>query len=73
MKKLPLQLLTLDMENGQRVTFVGGPLLPGPGGQDRHVEGIRFSNVREIPGEMTVAELIDLVDAEAARVDAPVH
>jgi len=73
MKTVPLQLLTLNMDNGQRITFVGGPVLPAADGNGREVQGLRFSTVQDIPAEMTVSELIAMVESEGARAGAPVH
>lgn len=59
-----LQLVTVDLENGQRGIFVGVPLVEESVAEsDCQVEAIWFSDVQEIPRHLTVNELIQLLRA----------
>ena len=59
MKPIPLQLVTVCLENGQQGVFVGVPLveeqLPEELGQ---IEDIWFSDVQDVPASMDLQELI---------------
>ncbi len=68
MKPIPLQLVTVCLENGQQGIFVGVPLvaeqLPATDGQ---IEDIWFSDVQEVPAGMALADLIRLIQAQLCR------
>lgn len=74
MKTLPLQLVTLELENGQRGVFVGWPLVTkenvGPGAQ---IEEIWFSTVRDVPDNLTVGQMAQLVQAQLSQDDTSMH
>ena len=68
MKPISLQLVTVCLENGQQGIFVGVPLISGqPPGEDDHIEDIWFSDVQEVPGQMELADLIGLLEAQLCR------
>jgi hypothetical protein len=68
MKPIPLQLITLSLENGQQGVFVGVPLVteqvPDENGQ---VEDIWFSNIQEVPAHMKLVDLIRLIQSQLCR------
>jgi hypothetical protein len=68
MKPIPLQLITLSLENGQQGVFVGVPLVteqvPDENGQ---VEDIWFSNIQEVPAHIKLVDLIRLIQSQLCR------
>jgi len=66
-KTVPLQLITLDMDNGQKGIFVGVPLITEQSNPDSTIENIWFSDVQEVPDNLTVDQLIKLVGAQLSR------
>ena len=68
MKPIPLQLVTLSLENGQQGVFVGVPLVDDQSAEDDgHVEDIWFSNIQKVPAHMPLAELIQLIQSQLCR------
>ena len=62
MKTMALQLVTVGLENGQHGVFVGWPLVHENIEEIRcQVESIWFSDVQQVPHEMTVVQLMELV------------
>ncbi len=74
MKPIPLQLVTVCLDNGQQGVFVGVPLVaeqvPDEEGQ---VEDIWFSDVQEVPAQMELADLIRLLQAQLCRCQSTVQ
>ncbi len=74
MKPIPLQLVTVCLENGQQGVFVGVPLvgeqLPEEAGQ---IDDIWFSDIREVPAEMELADLMRLIQSQLCRCKASVQ
>lgn len=74
MKPIPLQLVTVCLENGQQGVFVGVPLVaeqvPCEQGQ---IEDIWFSDVQEVPAQMELSDLIRLLQAQLCRCQATVQ
>jgi len=68
MKPIPLQLVTVCLENGEQGVFVGVPLVPelAPDEQGQ-IEDIWFSDVQEVPAQMELADLIRLLQAQLCR------
>lgn len=61
-KHVPLQLLMVNLTNGQRGLFVGLPLVfHEEADQDTQIEHIMLSDVQQLPEEMTLAELMKMV------------
>ena len=62
MKTLELQLVTVGLEDGKQGVFVGWPLVqertPEDSGQ---VESIWFSNLQQVPDNLTLEQLMELV------------
>jgi hypothetical protein len=74
MKPIPLQLVTIQLENGQHGVFVGLPLVSDQAHpQESQVSDLWFSNVRGIPENMSVDQLIALVQAQLCRCNGEVH
>lgn len=65
MKTVPLQLITVDLDNGRRGIFIGGPFITEETEDDHQIKEIWFSNVQEVPDNLTVAELVQLVRDQA--------
>ena len=65
MKPIPLQLVTVCLENGEQGVFVGVPLvgeqIPAEAGQ---IDDIWFSDIQEVPAEMDLADLIRLIQSQ---------
>jgi len=62
MKTLELQLITVGLDDGKQGVFVGWPLIlehaPSESGQ---VENIWFSNLQQVPDNLTLEQLMELV------------
>jgi hypothetical protein len=58
MKMLPLQLVIIDLENGQRGVFIGRPLVSdGVTEEDCQVENVWFTDIHEMPDNATLEQL----------------
>lgn len=74
MKPIPLQLVTIQLENGQQGVFIGLPLVTDQvQPQENQVSDLWFSNVRGIPQNMSVDQLISLVQAQLCRCMGEMH
>jgi len=61
-KHVPLQLLMVNLTNGHRGLFVGLPLVfHEETAHDTEVEHIMFSDIQQLPEEMTLAQLMKMV------------
>jgi hypothetical protein len=62
MKTIELQLVTVGLDDGTQGIFIGLPLLSqqdaDAGG---HVENLWFSDIKNVPGNLTMDELMQLV------------
>ena len=68
MNTVALQLVTVDLENGERGVFIGLPLIPETGAQpDQEVEEIWFSDIQDVPDDLTFAQLIRLVRLQVCK------
>ena len=68
MKAIPLQLLTVCLENGEQGVFVGVPLVPEQAcGEQEQIEDIWFSDIQEVPAQMELADLIRLLQIQLCR------
>jgi hypothetical protein len=74
MKPIPLQLVTVCLENGQQGVFIGVPLVgeqvPEEAGQ---IDGIWFSDIQDVPAEMGLADLIRLIQSQLCRCKSTVQ
>jgi hypothetical protein len=74
MKPISLQLVTIQLENGQHGVFVGLPLISeASDAQASQVNELWFSNVKGIPQNMSVDQLIALVQAQLCRCLGEMH
>lgn len=74
MKSIPLQLVTIQLENGQHGIFVGLPLVTEHAtAQDGQVSEIWFSSVNGVPQNMSVDQLMELVQAQLCRCTGEMH
>lgn len=73
MKMLPLQMVIIDLENGQRGVFIGRPLVVAESDdEDCQVENVWFTNIQEIPDTATLEQLakmtLEQVQPSASRL-----
>lgn len=62
MKDMALQLVTVELENGKQGVFIGGPLITDDDtNQDCQVESVCFSNIQDVPSNITLQELVSMV------------
>jgi hypothetical protein len=65
MKPIALQLVTVKLDNGQQGIFVGSPLLSGPDDMlESQISEIWFSDIRDLPDQIKLQELMELVQAQ---------
>jgi hypothetical protein len=58
MKMLPLQMVIIDMENGQRGVFIGRPLVTVESDDDDcQVENVWFTDIHEMPDTATLEQI----------------
>lgn len=58
MKMMPLQLVIIDLENGQRGVFIGRPLIIEDTGENDHqVQNVWFTDIQEMPDSATLEQL----------------
>jgi hypothetical protein len=58
MKMMPLQLVIIDLENGQRGVFIGRPLIVEDIGESDHqVQNVWFTDIQEMPDSATLEQL----------------
>lgn len=68
MKPIPLQLVTVCLENGQQGVFVGLPLVSDKApDKDSLVDDIWFSNIQEVPDQIALKELIQIIQAQLCQ------
>lgn len=70
MKTVPLQLVTLDLDNGERGVFVGCPIVSDATPEtDCQIQDIWFSDVQDVPDELTLRQLIELLRQQLTRTN----
>ena len=58
MKMMPLQLVIIDLENGQRGVFIGRPLVIEDSDENDHqVQNVWFTDIQEMPDSATLEQL----------------
>lgn len=61
-KHVPLQLMMVNLSNGHRGLFVGLPLVDErEAEEDTQIEQVMFSEIQQLPAEMTLAQLMNMV------------
>ena len=75
MKKLPLQMVLVRLENGRQGVFVGSPILLDAEftEDDCQVDQVLFSNVNELSREATVEEIISYAKLQLERRTATIQ
>lgn len=74
MKTVALQVVTVGLENGQQGIFIGIPLITEENSDtDSQVEEIWFSNIQQVPNDLTVEKLVRLIAAQLCRCQASVQ
>ncbi len=64
-KHVPLQLLMVNLSNGERGMFVGLPLVHREEvSHDTQIEHIMLSDVQSLPEDMTLAQLMQMVQEQ---------
>ncbi len=67
-KPIPLQLVTVCMENGQHGVFIGLPLVNDKvPDKNNLVDDIWFSNIQEVPEQMALGDLISLIQSQLSQ------
>jgi len=74
MKRIPLQLVTIQLEDGTEGIFIGIPLLKDAVSiKETQVSEVWFSNVSTIPYSMPASQLIELAQAQLQRCQGHLH
>lgn len=64
-KHVPLQLVMVNLTNGQRGLFVGLPLVNHEAvDQDTQIDHIMLSDIQQLPEDMTLAQLMEMVQQQ---------
>lgn len=65
MKKLPLQMVIIDLDNGQRGVFVGRPLIPDDADEtEHHVQSVWFTDIPEMADNATLEQLANMASEQ---------
>lgn len=68
MKNVPLQLVTVELENGTRGVFIGAPLVTDDyTDDDCQVGEVWFSDIQDVPDEISLSKLINLLHDQLCR------
>ncbi len=71
---LELQLITVELGNGQRGVFIGSPLVVTEIAHKRdEINGIWFSNIQNIPKHITVEQLTSEVNEQIKNCLKTIH
>ena len=74
MKPIPLQLVTVCLENGEQGVFVGMPLVGEQVPDDTgKIDDIWFSDIQDVPAEMELMDLIRLIQSQLCRCKSTVQ
>lgn len=74
MKPIPLQLVTVKLDNGEQGIFVGTPIFSNQNDmQGSQVSEIWFSDVRDLPEHLKLEELMNLVQAQLCQCKNNLH
>ena len=67
-KHVPLQMLMVNLSDGRRGLFIGVPLIEQHEARhDTEVQDIWFSDVRELPNQMTLEQVLEMVQEQNCR------
>ncbi len=74
MKPIPLQLITVKLDNGDHGVFVGSPLIANQNVmQSSQVSEIWFSDIRDLPDQMQLNELMTIVQNQICQCKENMH
>ena len=74
MKPIALQLITVKLENGQQGVFVGTPLIADQKDMSQsQISEIWFSDVRDLPDQIQLDELMSLVQSQLSSNRNQLH
>jgi len=74
MKPIPLQLITVKLDNGDHGVFVGTPLIANKDVmQSSQVSEIWFSDIRDLPNKMQLDELMLIVQEQICQCKDHMH
>jgi len=69
---VPLQLLTIQTQNGQRWIFVGSPaVLPSESDSHNPIVDVWFSNIQDVPKNATIRSLVEMMDKQNSEQITP--
>ncbi len=67
---VPLQLLTIKTQNGQRWVFVGSPaVLPSDTDVNNAIVDVWFSNIQDIPQDASIRSLVEMMQNQNPEND----
>jgi hypothetical protein len=68
MSDVTLQVITVALDNGESGVFIGGPLVMRDGIElAQRVEAIRFSDIQQISGDVTLEQVLMLFAEQVVR------
>ena len=73
---VPLQLLTIQTQNGQRWIFVGSPaVLPQDPDIGNAIVDVWFSNIQDVPQDASIRSLVEMMDKQnlASDITKAIH
>jgi len=74
MKPIPLQLVTIQLENGQQGVFVGLPLMTAQSVTgDSQVSELWFSDIQDVAQNVSLDQLMAMVQAQLCRCRGDMH
>jgi len=74
MKTLALQLITVELDNGTQGIFVGWPLVTADTAiEDGQVENLWFSDIQDVPSNLTLEQLMELLRKQLCSCDTTVQ
>ncbi len=74
MKPIPLQLITVKLQNGDHGVFIGSPLIANHNAmQNSQIKEIWFSDIRDLPDQMQLDELMTIVQDQICQSKENIH
>lgn len=62
---VPLQLLTIQTQNGERWIFVGSPaVMPTDTDASNAIVDVWFSNIQDVPKDASIRSLVEMMDKQ---------
>ena len=74
MEPISLQLVTVKLDNGQQGVFIGTPLIASENEMhNSNISEIWLSDVRDVPDQTKLDELMKLVKSQLSRCQESLH